>query len=253
MMRYTDRREFMKSSFHKEMERESDYKKGVKAPGFCKKEEAGRRIVLGEPYAGDIEERSFVDIVLGRRSHRLFEHKSLKKDDLSYLLSLTQRIREVHPSGLMCYSPSACSGGRHTYETYLIVQDVEELQQGVYRYDAMSHELILLEERSDTQDRLKEATLKYSFVAKAPIVFVWACIPYRGEWMYGEKSHKPMLLDAGHICQALYLAAESIRLGCCAVAAYHQERLDELIGVDGEDEFSVYLAPVGKPKGSSSK
>ncbi|MDO4792754.1 MAG: SagB/ThcOx family dehydrogenase [Filifactor alocis] len=250
MTRYTDEREFMKSSFHKQAG-ESDYKKGMKDPGFCKEEETGRRVVLGEIYTGDKQERSFVDIVLGRRSHRLFEQETLKKNDLSYLLTLTQRIQKVHPSGRMCYSPSACSGGRHTYETYLIVQDVEDLQQGVYRYDSMSHELVLLEERSDTKERLKEATLKYSFVANAPVVFVWACLPYRGEWMYAERSHKPMLLDAGHICQALYLAAESIGLGCCAVAAYHQERMDELIGVDGEEEFSVYICPVGRPKPSS--
>jgi hypothetical protein len=30
------------------------------------------------------------------------------------------------------------------------------------------------------------------------------------------------------------------------VAAYHQEAMDRLLRVDGEDEFVVYLAPVGK-------
>jgi hypothetical protein len=30
------------------------------------------------------------------------------------------------------------------------------------------------------------------------------------------------------------------------VAAYHQDMMDELLGVDGQDEFTLYLAPVGK-------
>jgi hypothetical protein len=30
------------------------------------------------------------------------------------------------------------------------------------------------------------------------------------------------------------------------VAAYDQQAVDALIGVDGEEEFTVYLAPVGK-------
>jgi hypothetical protein len=30
------------------------------------------------------------------------------------------------------------------------------------------------------------------------------------------------------------------------IAAYDQEACDQLLGVDGEDEFTVYLAAVGK-------
>ncbi len=55
-----------------------------------------------------------------------------------------------------------------------------------------------------------------------------------------------MLLDAGHICQNLYLACESIASGTCGIAAYDQELMDQLVGVDGEEEFVVYMAPVGK-------
>ncbi len=55
-----------------------------------------------------------------------------------------------------------------------------------------------------------------------------------------------MLLDAGHVCQNLYLACEGIGTGTCAIAAYDQEKVDKIIGVDGENEFSVYLSPVGK-------
>jgi nitroreductase len=53
-------------------------------------------------------------------------------------------------------------------------------------------------------------------------------------------------LDAGHVCENLYLAAESIGAGTCAVAAYSQAAADALLGVDGEEEFAIYVAPVGK-------
>ena len=53
-------------------------------------------------------------------------------------------------------------------------------------------------------------------------------------------------MDAGHVCQNLYLAAEAIKAGTCAIAAYDQSLMDNLLRVDGEDEFTVYLAPVGK-------
>ena len=90
------------------------------------------------------------------------------------------------------------------------------------------------------------AALDQAFVGRAPATFFWACLPYRTEWRYAEASHKVIALDAGHICQNLYLAAGAIGCGTCAVAAYDQPRADALLGLDGTDEFVIYLAPVGK-------
>jgi nitroreductase len=42
------------------------------------------------------------------------------------------------------------------------------------------------------------------------------------------------------------MACEAIEAGTCAVNGYNQMAMDDLLGVDGEDEFTVYLAPVGK-------
>ena len=63
---------------------------------------------------------------------------------------------------------------------------------------------------------------------------------------YGLAAHKGIALDAGHFCQNLYLACEAIGAGTCAVAAYPQEIMDCLVRVDGQEEFVIYLAPVGK-------
>jgi SagB-type dehydrogenase family enzyme len=66
------------------------------------------------------------------------------------------------------------------------------------------------------------------------------------EWRYGPAAHRVLPLDAGHVCQNLYLAAEAIGAGACAVGAYDQEALDLLLRLDGEEEFVIYLASVGK-------
>lgn len=55
-----------------------------------------------------------------------------------------------------------------------------------------------------------------------------------------------MLLDAGHVCQNLYLACQAIDCGTCDVGAYDQKLIDKFLGLDGENEFVVYVAPVGK-------
>ena len=78
------------------------------------------------------------------------------------------------------------------------------------------------------------------------MTFFWTALPARSEWRYAEASYKVIALDAGHLCQNLYLACEAVGAGTCAIAAYDQQLADDLLGVDGDDEFTIYLAPVGK-------
>ena len=66
------------------------------------------------------------------------------------------------------------------------------------------------------------------------------------EWRHGLAAHKVIALDAGHACQNVYLACEALGAGTCAIAAYDQHRIDELLRLDGEEEFTTYLAPVGR-------
>ena len=55
-----------------------------------------------------------------------------------------------------------------------------------------------------------------------------------------------MHLDAGHVCQNLYLSAESIDCGACAIAAFSDDDINDLLSLDGNEEFVIYLAAVGK-------
>jgi len=64
-------------------------------------------------------------------------------------------------------------------------------------------------------------------------------------WRYKHCAEKIILLDAGHVCQNLYLVAESIGYGACAVGAYDQDKMDNFMKLDGEKEFLIYAAPVG--------
>ena len=93
---------------------------------------------------------------------------------------------------------------------------------------------------------ISEACFGQRFVGQGAVTFFWSVIPSRMEWRYGPAAHRVLPMDVGHVCQNLYLSAEAIGAGACAVAAYDQESLDALLHLDGEEEFVIYLAPVGK-------
>ena len=126
------------------------------------------------------------------------------------------------------------------------MNNITELEPGIYRYLAIEHKLLFIKAKKEIdRDELKEL-VPQPFILKGAVIFFFVTIPYRMEWRYSLPSFKVIGIEAGHICQNLYLACEALNLGTCAIAAYNQEIADKVLGVDGEDEFTVYLAPVGR-------
>lgn len=185
------------------------------------------------------------EAILRRESVRGYTAAPLTLDELSALLWATQGVREVlGPSCALRTVPSA--GARHAFETYLAVNRVESLPPGLYRYLPFDGQLAQLAVDSRIASKTALACLGQSFVASAAVTFLWTALPLRMEWRYGLAAHKVIALDAGHVAQNLYLACTAIAAGTCAIAAYDQDQCDRLLGVDGEEEFTTYIAPVGK-------
>ncbi|UTF51329.1 SagB/ThcOx family dehydrogenase [Desulfomicrobium sp. ZS1] len=226
----------------------SDQNLGIAPPPVQKAVRQGQTVVAlpggaVTSFAGRID---LVQALAARKSHRAWRDESLSLEELGFLLWAVQGVRRRGgPASVFRTVPSA--GCRHALETYVLVNNCSSLEQGVYRYLPLDHALVLeAVAGADFTARQHEAVLMQTFVTRAPVVLVWATIPYRMEWRYMEAAHRVIALDAGHACQNLYLAVQAVGCGTCAVAAFHQQVLDELLGVDGEDEFALYLAPVGK-------
>ena len=227
---------------------ESDQRKGVEAPPLEKPiPEGAKRIDLVPPEALNLGAMPLMDAIRERKSRRTFSGEPLTLEELSFLLWATQGIREIHPKRVHAFRTVPSGGCRHPFETYLDVRRVEGVPNGLWRYSALEHALIgVWEEAPEGSPSLAEVCYGQQSVESAAVTFVWTAIPYRTEWRYGSASHKVIALDAGHVAQNLYLACEAIRAGTCAIAAYDQSKLDPYLGVDGVDEISLYVAPVGK-------
>lgn len=183
--------------------------------------------------------------IANRESHRRFTDEPLSLDELAFLLWATQGVRKViHEAAVLRTVPSA--GCRHPFETYLAVLRVEGLENGIYRYLPLDHSLVVVKAVDTLAGHLTAATRGQSFAGQSAVTLLWTALPERTEWRYAEASYKVIALDAGHVCQNLYIACEAIGAGTCAIAAYDQTLADVLLGVDGDEEFCIYIAPVGK-------
>ena len=203
-------------------------------------------IELVAPKALRVGSVPLIDVIRSRVSHRSYTDESLTLEELSFLLWATQGVHEVAGDGKYTKRTVPSGGARHSFETYLLVDRVDGLARGLYRYLPLEHKLFFLRSEDDLSEKVSEGCRGQKFVGSAAVVFAWTTIPYRAEWRYGLVAHKMIAMDSGHVCQNLYLSCGAIWAGTCAVDAYNQDKMDALVGVDGEDEFVVYVAPVGK-------
>ncbi|MHA2062004.1 MAG: SagB/ThcOx family dehydrogenase, partial [Candidatus Sifarchaeia archaeon] len=140
-------------------------------------------------------------------------------------------------------APSA--GALYPCETYLCVRLVADLEPGIYHFRPHYFDLELLKE-GDYSEEFSLAALNQKMVRSAHVTFVWTAVVERSKWKYLQRAYRYIYLDAGHIGQNLYLAAEALQLGCCTIGAIFDEEANKLIDdVDGINETVVYMATVG--------
>jgi SagB-type dehydrogenase family enzyme len=227
------REQVMKPSWLNFSEFNSPQQQGVERPELMKPLLETDKVIKLPEYSFDCLD--VYSTIKQRRSIRKFADAPMSLDVLSFLCYSTLGVREEDHRLRM--SPSA--GARQAIETYIYAYNIEGLTRGLYRYYPATHVLIYVHNQE-----LGDYDIK-GFRFNAPCVFMWTAVPYRMEWRYAHCAEKLILLDAGHVCQNLYLAGESIGYGVCAVGAYDQNKVDKFLQVDGEDEFMIYAAPVG--------
>ena len=137
-------------------------------------------------------------------------------------------------------------GSRHPFETYVAASNVDGLAPGIYRYAALKHKLIPVSNPPDLATSVMDACMRQEFVFTAPAVFLWSAVPYRSEWRYGVAAHKTIAQDSGHLCQNMYIACEALGLSTVAIGSYDQKLADELLGLDGDEEFVAWHRLAGE-------
>lgn len=228
------RRETLYTRSHPRIAPAPPYKTYPKAP----------RVVL--PRRWDGEESNFWRLLQRRRSHRNFSPEPMGLTELSLLLWAAQGITAQVGDYYFRTAPSA--GALYPVETYVAALAVDGVEPGLYHFDCRQFELEKLR-GGRLEGELTSAALGQGMIRTAGAVFIWTAVLRRTMSKYGHRGLRYIFLDAGHLCQNLLLAAEALELGACPVAAFFDEEMAGLLGVNGEEERPIYLAVVGKRKG----
>jgi SagB-type dehydrogenase family enzyme len=211
-------------------------------PSVYKMYPSAKRIALPEPRT---EDGPGIWMTIGRRrSVRAYNLDALTLDDLSQLLWASQGVTGLVAGHRLRASPSA--GALYPIETYVSVQRVEGLENGLYHYRVDTHELELLRPGDFSQD-VRKGALDQAIAQRAAVVFIWSGVFFRSKWKYLQRAYRYIFLDAGHLAQNLALAAEALELGSCQIGAIYDDELNALLELDGTEESVIYMSSVGRP------
>ena len=185
------------------------------------------------------------ETIFKRVSVRNYNEETLSLAELSLLLFNTQGVKKVvRDIQTLRTVPSA--GARHALETWLLINRIEGLKPGLYRYLPLSHQLVLINDHDKIANTITEACLGQQMIIKSAVTFIWTAVIERMRWRYSERAYRYIFLDAGHVCQNLYLSATSLNCGTCAIAAFDDDQLNKSLSIDGKSQFAVYAASVGR-------
>ena len=240
-------REFLEKTEYRHLS-PSDQERGVAQPPLQIRLGDGEIVELPDPHGASDGGASLREVIEERRSLREYSDVSLSLAELSYILWCTQGVSRLIP-GRATFRTVPSAGARHALETVVMVNRAEGLEPGAYQYLAIEHRLMVLDLSPGFADRMADACLGQKMVRDSAATFAWVADRHRMAWRYGERGIRYLFLDAGHVCQNLYLTSESVGAGACAIGAFDDGRVNDLLGLDGVERFVVYMASVGKRSG----
>lgn len=224
---------------------QSDQELKLPQPPLVKADMTDNAIKLPTDFENLNTNTSFTELLINRKSSRVYTEKDISLLELSYILWSIQGIKDIRGKKYATIRTVPSGGARHPFETYMIVKHVEGLKPGKYHYLPWGHRIEYLGEIEDIDKTIDDTIAHQTWAVKSSVVFYFSAVFYRSEWRYGITAHRPMLFDMGHVGENLYLVSSLLHLGTCASAAFEGDLCNKLFGLDGKEETMMYSQTLG--------
>lgn len=186
---------------------------------------------------GDLRES-----LIKRSSYRKFSGKPVKSQQLSEILYYSVGlVREVQGK---FYPPHPSAGGKYPIEIYPLVLFGDELKTGLYHYNPVEHALDILLTPIKKEDT-SSIWMSQKWFRKASVILILTAVYNRTTDKYGKRGLPFPFIEAGHIGQSIYLIAQSLGIGCCAIGQFKEEKLCELLDINPFEEYPIYYIALG--------
>lgn len=212
------------------------------------------RVALPAP--SEIQQTTLLDALIRRKTCRSFSETAMTLNDVSTLLYLSLgylRERENDGDdgvalGLDARRSSPSGGGLNACEGFLLVQNVDGLEPGIYAYDPTEHVLTRVNPLPDTA--LGQLLGGQHFINNLPLgLFITARFD-RLWWKYQHsRAYRMAFVEAGHLSQTFQLVATALGLNTWLTGAFTDDQVETLLKLEGSAEQPLFFVGCGTSDG----
>jgi len=173
-----------------------------------------------------------------RRSAKRFADRPLSRAALDWILGAAFGRPALSRTGWMGGGPD------DVLELRVAVHRVEGLPRGLYRYAPDAGELAPLRQ-TDLRAPLRGACLRQEKASTCAVACFMIADLRRAAERAGDRSYRDLLIECGAIGQRIYLAAEAAGVAARNLAAFRDDTLNALVGLDGRERAVLHLTLAG--------
>jgi SagB-type dehydrogenase family enzyme len=178
---------------------------------------------------------------------QLGERRDLDLAEVTRLVVLSSGVKTVRsqaggkPVYLRYY---ACAGALYPIEVYLACAGIEGLDDGLYHFNPKDNSLRMVRP-GDARPYLVRSGGGRPSLGQAPLTVILTGIPWRTNWKYQARGYRHLYWDSGMIVANLLALSASGGHSSEVVLGFADDEMDALIGIDGRNEMSLCMVPIG--------
>lgn len=196
------------------------------------------------------EDKSFSRVLEDRESIREYSDHPIDVKELGEFLFRSARIKRIEKDerrGGVAFRPFPGGGAIHELEIYPAIKNCSGLESGLYRYNALEHQLERLVGFTEELKSVFRYAESVSHVESAQVALLVTSRFPRIAWKYQSMAYSLTLKNLGCLYQTFYLVATAMELAPCALGNGNSDLFAKITGIDYYSETQIGEFLLGRP------
>lgn len=194
-----------------------------------------------------VSHNNITQLLQNRQSVRDYSNKKITYSDMSTLMGVSFGLKETFKGAYskkeFPVKTSNSQGGLNYLDLYLLINNVENIDSGIYYYDFLQHELVQLD-YGNVRPIINKIHYQNEFTTYGNLLAIYVADFKRISWKYLRRSYRFAHVDAGIAVANLQLVTKSLGLGSCIVAGYLEHEIENYLELP-KDEIPIVSVSIG--------
>lgn len=172
---------------------------------------------------------------------------SLNLTKLSYFLKFSSGITKVlyrQDNSEISFRAAACTGALYHIELYLVCNDMEGLEAGIYHYAVDDHALEQLQS-GDFRKAVVEACGSHPDLARSQAIVIYTDMFWRNAIKYGDRAYRHAFWDGGTIMANSLALAEEMNENATLHVGFIDIVMNDLLNLNTVEEAAIAILGLG--------